>query len=380
MPRLLDLRASQPALRPSMLYSIAKPALFALDPETAHDVALGGFAKISKSAFATRQLERLTGRCVPDLPVNCMGIEFRHPVGLAAGLDKDAKAFPAFSALGFSGVEMGTVTPKPQPGNDKPRMFRLLEDEAIINRMGFNSGGVDAFLKNLKKTKHTAVAGINVGKNAVTPIEQAASDYVNALQRVYSRADYITANISSPNTKSLRDLQNSDFLDSLLLNIKKAQKKCEQTHNRYVPIALKVAPDLDEDEIETIAELVMSHKFDALIATNTTVARPDYLQNRHKQEAGGLSGAPVKDMATNCIREFYKHLRGDVQIIGVGGIKTAEDAWEKMLAGADYLQIYSQFIYQGPDMIRDIVKGLALNVEEAGCQTLSQAMEKLRSK
>jgi len=341
-----------------MLYSFAKPALFALDPETAHDVALGGLAKISKSAF--------------------MGLDFRHPIGLAAGLDKDAKAFPAFSALGFSGVEMGTVTPKPQPGNDKPRMFRLVEDEGIINRMGFNSGGVDAFLSNLKKTSRTAVAGINVGKNAATPIEQAATDYVSAMQRVYAQADYITANISSPNTKSLRDLQNADFLDALLLNIKQAQLKCEKAHQRYVPIALKVAPDLDADEIETIAELVVSHKFDALIATNTTVARPNDLQSQHKDETGGLSGAPVKDMATDCIREFYKHLNGRVQIIGVGGIKTADDAWDKLLAGADYLQIYSQFIYQGPAMIRDIVKGVSAKVQQHGYQNLPDAMEKLR--
>ena len=361
-----------------MLYSFAKPALFALDPETAHDVAMAGFAKLSRFSFATRQLERATGACVPDLPVRCMGIDFRHPVGLAAGLDKDARALPAFSALGFSGVEMGTVTPKPQAGNDKPRMFRLVEDEAIINRMGFNSGGVDAFLANLSKTERTAVAGINVGKNAVTPIEDAASDYVNAMQRVYSQADYITANISSPNTKSLRDLQNADFLDSLLLDIKQAQLKCEKAHKRYVPIALKVAPDLDADEIETIAELVISHKFDALIATNTTVSRPDSLTSPHKTEAGGLSGAPVKDMATECIREFYKHLKGEVQIIGVGGIKNADDAWQKMLAGADYVQIYSQFIYQGPAMIKEIVTGLEQRVKAAGFDNLADAMARLR--
>ncbi len=361
-----------------MLYSFAKPALFALDPETAHDVAIGGFAKISKLPFATRQLERLTGACVPDLPISCMGIDFRHPVGLAAGLDKDARAFPAFSALGFSGVEMGTVTPKSQPGNDKPRMFRLVEDEAIINRMGFNSGGVDAFLANLTKTNRTCVAGINVGKNAVTPIENAASDYVNAMQRVYSKADYITANISSPNTKSLRDLQNAGFLDGLLSDIKQAQLKCEKVHKRYVPIALKVAPDLDEDEIETIAELVMSHKFDALIATNTTVARPESLKSTHRDQAGGLSGAPVKEMSTACIREFYRHLQGQVQIIGVGGVKNADDAWDKMLAGADYIQIYSQFIYQGPAMIKDIVQGLERKVKAAGYSDLPAALAALR--
>ena len=361
-----------------MLYSLAKPALFSLDPEAAHDLALKSFATISKSRFATKQLERANGACVPDLPVTCMGIEFRHPVGLAAGLDKDARAFPAFSALGFSGVEMGTVTPKPQPGNDKPRMFRLVEDEAMINRMGFNSGGVDAFLANLTKNDRTAVAGINVGKNAATPIEQAASDYVNALQRVYSQADYITANISSPNTKSLRDLQNANFLDNLLLDIKQAQLKCEKVHGRYVPIALKVAPDLDEDEIETIAELVISHKFDALIATNTTIERPKSLKSSHKDEIGGLSGAPVKDMSTKCIREFYRHLNGEVQIIGVGGIKTADDAWEKLVAGADYLQIYSQFIYEGPSMIKSIVTGLESRVKQGGFNSLSEAIQAAR--
>ena len=361
-----------------MLYSFVKPALFALDPEAAHDLAMTGFATISKSRFATRQLERANGDCVPDLPLSCMGIQFRHPIGLAAGLDKDAQAFPAFSALGFSGVEMGTVTPKPQPGNDKPRMFRLVEDQAIINRMGFNSGGVDAFLSNLNKTHVTAVAGINVGKNAATPIEEASSDYVSAMQRVYSQADYITANISSPNTKSLRDLQNANFLDNLLLDIKRAQLKCEKVHGRYVPIALKVAPDLEPDEIETIAELVISHKFDALIATNTTIARPDSLRSVHKAETGGLSGQPVKDMSTDCIREFYSHLQGRVQIIGVGGIKTAEDAWEKLVAGADYLQIYSQFIYEGPAMIKRIVKGLQQKVQQGNYSSIEEAVKAAR--
>ncbi|MCH2190911.1 MAG: quinone-dependent dihydroorotate dehydrogenase [Gammaproteobacteria bacterium] len=362
-----------------MLYSLARPALFSLDPEAAHDIALNSLSTVSKSRFATKQLERATGAGVPDLPVTCMGINFRHPVGLAAGLDKDARAFPALSALGFSGVEMGTVTPKPQPGNEKPRMFRLVEDQAIINRMGFNSGGVDAFLANITKDDRTGVAGINVGKNADTPIERAASDYVNALQRVYSQADYITANISSPNTKSLRDLQNANFLDNLLLDIKQAQLKCEKVHGYYVPIALKVAPDLAEDEIETIAELVISHKFDALIATNTTIERPESLKSTQKHQAGGLSGAPVKEMSTKCIREFYRHLNGEVQIIGVGGIKTADDAWEKLVAGADYLQIYSQFIYEGPSMIKNIVNGLLSKVNQGGFASLSEAISAARN-
>ncbi|MFT5571691.1 MAG: dihydroorotate dehydrogenase [Cryomorphaceae bacterium] len=361
-----------------ILYSFVKPALFALDPERAHDITLNKLAIASKLPFVVAQIRRLYGNRVPDLPVNCMGIDFRHPVGLAAGLDKDGRALPAFSALGFSAVEMGTVTPKPQPGNDKPRMFRLVEDEALINRMGFNSGGVDKFLANIRKTENSAVVGLNIGKNASTAIADAHLDYVSALQRVYSQADYITVNISSPNTKSLRDLQNEAFLDGLLLKIKQAQLKCEKVHKRYVPIALKVAPDLQVHEIETIAELLLSHQFDALIATNTTVARPDSLQSKHAGEAGGLSGAPVKDMATECIRQFRSVLQGKVQIIGVGGIKTADDAWEKMLAGADYVQIYSQFIYQGPDMIRDIVAGLKEKVESLGYKDLPTALQALR--
>lgn len=360
------------------MYSFVKPLLFSLDPERAHDVTMSKLAFASKMPFLCTQLEGFYGKKVPNLPVKCMGLEFKNPVGLAAGLDKDAKALPAFSALGFSGVEMGTVTPKPQVGNDKPRMFRLPEDEAIINRMGFNSAGIDAFLSNLNKKQDTAVAGINIGKNALTPIDQAHVDYVSAMQRVYSHADYITINISSPNTKSLRELQNEDSLDDLLMKLKVAQAKCEKVHKRYVPIALKVAPDLGPDDFESIAELVISHQFDALIASNTTISRPDSLQSKHASEGGGLSGAPVKDLSTECIREFYKLLKGRVQIIGVGGIKTADDAWDKMLAGADYVQIYSQFIYQGPAMVRDIVSGLKAKVEAHGFEDLPSAMSSLR--
>lgn len=362
----------------SLYNLLAKPVLFSYDPEDAHDLTLDKLRMASKRDFLTNIIERLYGSKVPDLPTQCMGLEFRHPVGLAAGLDKDAVALPALSALGFSGVEMGTVTPKPQPGNDKPRMFRLLEDEAIINRMGFNSGGVDAFLSNIRKNANTAVAGINIGKNAQTSIGDAHFDYVSAMQRVYSQADYVTVNISSPNTKSLRDLQNENFLDNLLTQIQRARDKCETVHKRALPIALKVAPDLSTEEIEVIAELVIAHGFDALIATNTTVARPESLRSEHAQEIGGLSGVPVKDMSTDCIREFYKYLKGQVQIIGVGGIKNADDAWEKMLAGADYVQIYSQFIYQGPDMIRQIVTGLKHRVEVEGFDSLGEALKSLR--
>lgn len=361
------------------LYNLfAKPVLFALAPETAHDLTIRKLALASNNDFLNKQIGRLYASKVPDLPVQCMGLDFRHPVGLAAGLDKNAVALPAFSALGFSAVEMGTVTPKPQPGNDKPRMFRLPEDEGLINRMGFNSDGVDVFLGNIQKTSRTAVAGINIGKNASTAIEDAHFDYVSAMQRVYSQADYITVNISSPNTESLRELQNENFLDNLLTQIKSAQEKCEKVHKRTVPIALKVAPDLSAQEIEVIAELVIAHKFDAVIASNTTIARPDTLRSKHAGETGGLSGAPVKDLSTECIKEFYKYLKGRVQIIGVGGIKNTDDAWEKMLAGADYVQIYSQFIYQGPDMIKQIVTGLKERVAAEGFEDLPSALASLR--
>lgn len=361
------------------MYPLIKPFLFSLDPEQAHDLTLGKMHFASKQPWVVAQIEKLFAAKVASLPIRCMGLDFDHPIGLAAGLDKDAKALPVFSALGFSGVELGTVTPKPQPGNDKPRMFRLLEDEGLINRMGFNSGGVEIFLSNLKRNEKSAVVGINVGKNAVTPIEDAHFDYVSAMQRVYSHADYITINISSPNTKSLRDLQNEEFLDSLLLHITQARAKCEKVHKRKVPIALKVAPDLDADEIETIADLLLSHKFDALIATNTTIARPDTLQSKYASEEGGLSGAPVKEMSTETIRQFYKLLQGRVQIIGVGGIANADDAWEKLLAGADYLQIYTQFIYRGPGMIREIVAGLKKRVKSQGFDTLEDALAALRN-
>jgi len=361
------------------MYSFVKPVLFALDPEKAHDITMSQLSMASRFPFALSKLQKHYSSQIPNLPVSCMGLDFKHPIGLAAGLDKDARALPAFSALGFSAVEMGTVTPKPQPGNDKPRMFRLIEDEAIINRMGFNSSGVEAFLSNIQQNQQTAIAGINIGKNATTPIEDAYQDYVSALQSVYMHADYVTVNISSPNTKSLRDLQSQSFLDELLLKIKQAQAKCEKVHKRRVPIALKVAPDLEMDEIETIAELLITHQFDALIATNTTIARPESLKSEHSAELGGLSGAPVKEMSTRCIREFYKLLQGRVQIIGVGGIKNADDAWEKMLAGADYLQIYSQFIYQGPAMIREIVTGLEKRMKSHGFDDLATAMISLRA-
>lgn len=360
------------------MYSLIRPLLFQLDAETAHDLAMNLLHRASQFKLSVALIEKCYRQRVPELPVECMGIKYAHPIGLAAGLDKDAKAINAFSAFGFSAVELGTVTLKPQAGNDKPRMFRLAEDQAIINRMGFNSAGVEAFLANFNKQYSQSVVGINVGKNAATNIADAHFEYAAAIQRVYQKADYITVNISSPNTKSLRDLQNVEMLEILLSQIKKTQSKCLDVHKRYVPIALKVAPDLSDEEIGSIADLLLEHQFDGLIASNTTVSRPDDLSSVHAVEAGGLSGEPVKKMSTEVISKFYRILNGEVPIIGVGGIANADDAWEKMLAGADFLQLYSQFIYQGPGMIAQIVKGLSEKVNQAGYTDLTSALKALR--
>lgn len=350
------------------MYRLLKPILFKLSPEKAHDVMMNTLAVCSKISLCKKTINTFYGSKIPDLPVSLMGLSFKHPVGLAAGLDKDARAFQAFSALGFSSVEMGTVTPLPQTGNPKPRMFRLEQDRAIINRMGFNSGGLENFLSNFQPHDQATnnsplssiptIAGINIGKNKVTSNENATEDYLKALRSVYSKADYITVNISSPNTESLRELQGEEPLTQLLKALSEERDKLAIEQSIRKPIALKIAPDLNKAEIKVIADLVITYNFDALIAANTTVARPSTLQNAHKIEVGGLSGAVLKQASTEVIAEFYSHLKGKVPIIGVGGIETANDAWQKMLAGADYVQIYSGLIYHGPAMIRDIVTGL----------------------
>jgi len=331
------------------MYRFLRPLVFKFSAETAHDFAMSSMGKASRCPNLCSIIQYMYGDKVNDLPVNVMGLDFRHPIGLAAGLDKGATAFKGFAALGFSGVEMGTVTPKPQSGNDKPRMFRLEEDGAIINRMGFNSSGLDDFLSNLD-TDSTAIAGINIGKNKVTPNENAIDDY----------------------------LQAKEPLDKLLKELKAEQLRLSKFHNRYVPIALKIAPDLSEEEIEVIATLVKKHQFDALIATNTTLARPDDLESNQKAETGGLSGAPLKHQSTEVIASFYKHLKGEIPIIGVGGIETVEDAWDKLLAGADYLQVYSGLIYHGPEMIQEIVNGLKAKVDATQFSCLSDLLIEVR--
>ncbi|MGH1428169.1 MAG: quinone-dependent dihydroorotate dehydrogenase [Arenicella sp.] len=367
------------------MYSLLKPILFKLSPEKAHDVMMSTLSIFSKNVVLHKILNYLYGNKIPELPISVMGLNFRHPVGLAAGLDKDARAFPAFSALGFSAVEMGTVTPLPQPGNPKPRMFRLEQDRAIINRMGFNSGGLQNFLLNFQPHQSSShnpqgrtIAGINIGKNKITSNDNANEDYLKALRAVYAKADYVTVNISSPNTESLRELQGEEPLTELLKALSEERDKLAIEQNIRKPIALKIAPDLNKTEIKVISDLVIAYNFDALIATNTTVARPDSLQSSDKAEMGGLSGSVLKQASTDIIAEFYQHLKGKVPIIGVGGIETADDAWQKMLAGADYIQIYSGLIYHGPGMIREIVSGLKAKTNKYN--SLNEALAAERAK
>ena len=359
------------------LYSVIRPALFALDAESAHDVSLAALGAASRNKTVTNLVASQYAEKLPKIPTRIMGLEFNHPIGLAAGLDKDARAYEMFAALGFSGVETGTVTPKPQPGNPKPRIFRLAEDQAIINRLGFNSAGLDTYRSNLQHRRTTAVIGGNVGKNASTSLEQAHEDYLAGIRQIYKLVDYITINISSPNTKSLRELQNAEYLDSLLYKVKETQAKLEQVSGVYTPVAIKIAPDLLPDELETLCEFVASHEFDALVASNTTVKRPENLGSEHREETGGLSGQPLTDKSTKTIRSAAFHLNGDVPIIGVGGIENALQAWEKLMAGADYLQLYTSFIYRGPGVIAEIVNGIKGRLEHYACESITEARKKL---
>ncbi len=336
-------------------YRLARTVLFRMDPESSHNLTLGLLARISDSTTLLKLLQRQYASKIPSVPVEAMGFRFSNPVGLAAGLDKDAVAGPALSALGFGFVELGTVTPLAQPGNPKPRMFRLEKDQAIINRMGFNSGGIDNFLNNLGKRRPNCITGINLGKNAATPIEQALNDYQHGMESVYTHADYISINISSPNTKDLRSLQRDDNFEALLGGLQDCRRKLQDKHQRNVPVTLKIAPDLDHDEIAHIATSCAKYGIDAIIATNTTVTRPENLDPRFSAENGGLSGRPLREKSTMVIETLYRELGNSIPIIGVGGIMCADDAVEKINAGARMVQIYSGLIYRGPALIREIV-------------------------
>lgn len=334
-------------------YSLTKPLLFQLDAEFTHDLTL----KTLKFAEKTGVLNYY-----PKAPIcaprEVMGLQFANPVGLAAGLDKNAAVIDGFARLGFGFIEVGTVTPRSQPGNPRPRLFRVVEAQGIINRFGFNNLGVDNLVENVKMAKYKGILGINIGKNFDTPNERAVYDYLICMQKVYAYASYITVNISSPNTKNLRDLQEKDALSALLERLKSEQKSLAEKHGKYVPIALKIAPDLNDTQVAEIAGLLMQHKIDAVIATNTTLARDAVKGLPNAAEAGGLSGAPVRNQSTIVIQQLSKHLQGTLPIIGVGGILSGADAVEKIAAGASLVQVYSGLIYQGPKLVRDICKTL----------------------
>ena len=334
-------------------YQWIRPLLFTLDPELAHQCTFFALDKLDKF----EQLERFMPKVEP-CPVEVMGLKFPNPVGLAAGLDKDARQLDALSTLGFGFVEVGTVTPIPQSGNAKPRMFRLPEARAIINRMGFNNDGVQAMIKNIWLSRFTGVLGINIGKNALTPVEDADKDYVSALDDVYPYASYISVNISSPNTKNLRNLQGGDQLDKLLSALSKARDKLAHEHNAYRPMALKIAPDLTDEETDAIADRLKHFKFDGVIATNTTIGRNAVKGLKHAHETGGLSGAPMREPSLRVIRQLAKRLNGEIPIIGVGGIMTGADAKAKIDAGAKLVQIYTGLIYRGPELISECVEAI----------------------
>ncbi|HEO9970877.1 TPA: quinone-dependent dihydroorotate dehydrogenase [Enterobacter hormaechei subsp. xiangfangensis] len=333
-----------------MYYPFVRKALFQLDPERAHE-------------FTFQQLRRITGtplaalvrQNVPEKPVQCMGLTFKNPLGLAAGLDKNGECIDALGAMGFGSIEIGTVTPRPQPGNDKPRLFRLVEAEGLINRMGFNNLGVDHLVENVKKAHFDGVLGINIGKNKDTPVEQGKDDYLICMEKFYAYAGYIAVNISSPNTPGLRSLQYGEALDDLLSAIKNKQTALQAIHHKYVPVAVKIAPDLSAEELIQVADSLVRHNIDGVIATNTTLDRSLVQGMKNCDEAGGLSGRPVQLKSTEIIRALSAELKGQLPIIGVGGIDSVIAAREKMAAGASLVQIYSGFIFKGPPLIKEIV-------------------------
>ncbi|NOQ88096.1 MAG: quinone-dependent dihydroorotate dehydrogenase [Gammaproteobacteria bacterium] len=331
------------------MYSLIRSILFLFDAESAHVFSLKALSFINSIGllrwFVKKRIES---------PVTVMGIKFSNAVGLAAGLDKNAQHIDALSRCGFGFIEVGTVTPLAQPGNEKPRLFRLPEDRAIINRMGFNNAGVDSLVTNVKKSHKSCVLGINIGKNKDTPLENAVDDYLLCMQQVYSYADYIAINISSPNTPGLRELQHGEGLTSLLTQLKNKQAELQQQYQCYVPLAVKIAPDLDESEIKDIAKRLLSAEIDAVIATNTTNSRPSSLECKVlANETGGLSGAPVFELSTQVLKQLVDALEGKIPVIAVGGISSAKDAQEKINAGASLVQIYTGFIYSGPQLIND---------------------------
>lgn len=345
----------------SLPYGLARPFLFGLDPEAAHELTLGALARTQNTPLACFYA---TPRV--DDPVSLAGLTFPNRVGLAAGLDKNAHCIDAFSAMGFGFVEVGTVTPKAQPGNPQPRMFRLPQANALINRLGFNNDGLDAFVANVQRARFRKTAGrgqpmllgLNIGKNAATPIERATDDYLIGLEGVYPHADYVTINISSPNTANLRTLQSDEALDALLGALARKREALAAQHGRRVPLFVKIAPDLDETQVAVIAATLQRHAMDGVIATNTTLARDAVAGMPHAAEAGGLSGGPVLAASNRVIGQLRAALGKAFPIIGVGGILSAADARAKIAAGADVVQIYTGLIYRGPALVREVARAL----------------------
>jgi dihydroorotate dehydrogenase len=336
------------------LYPLFRPLLFAADPELAHDVVLRGL----DFAAATR-IAQFAAPALPASPVEVMGLTFPNRVGLAAGLDKNAAHLDGLATLGFGFLEAGTVTPRPQPGNPRPRMFRIPSAQAIVNRLGFNNEGVARFVANVERAAYRGIVGINIGKNFDTPLERAAEDYVLALHAVYRHASYVTINVSSPNTKGLRDLQAEDALSALLARVTAERDALADRHGRRVPLAVKIAPDLTDDAVRAIAQLLVRERIDAVIATNTTIARDGVEGLRHASETGGLSGAPLAPRALATLRTLVAALEGALPVIAVGGVMSGDDARERIAAGASLVQLYTGLVYRGPALVAECVNALA---------------------
>lgn len=333
------------------MYEFVRSVLFKIDPEKTHHMTIAGLKILHKAGLMPPANNHTK-------PTRLMGLTLPNPVGLAAGLDKNGECIDAFGALGFGFIEVGTVTPKPQPGNPLPRLFRVPEHQGIINRMGFNNEGIDALIRNVEAAEYKGILGINIGKNAVTPIENAADDYLICLEKAYAHADYITVNISSPNTKNLRALQGGDELSALLETLKNKQAQLAAAHGKYVPLAVKIAPDLDEAQIKDIAHVVKAVEMDGIIATNTTIDKSSLGNHPLAQEQGGLSGLPVREKSNRVLQLLAAHIDGALPIIGVGGIMEGQDAAEKIRLGASAVQVYSGLIYKGPGLVKECLKAL----------------------
>lgn len=354
-----------------MTYQIVRNLLFRMEPERAHGTALTALRLGHRLG-----LNRLIAGNVPDMEQQLMGLRFPNPVGLAAGLDKNGDAIAALSSLGFGFVEVGTVTPRPQAGNPRPRLFRLPEDKALINRLGFNNKGVDYLVRRIRKARYRGVLGVNIGKNLDTPVENALDDYVACMARVYPHADYITVNVSSPNTPGLRELQHGSLLDELLGGLKAEQLRLNVAWGRYVPLVVKIAPDMTDEQLAATADALVRHGMDAVAATNTTLSRPGATAAReHGDETGGLSGRPLMDRSTEVVRLLSNQLQGRLPIIGIGGIGSGADAARKLNAGASLVQLYTGLIYQGPGVVGEIVRRLRA-AEASGTMVAGTARER----